>query len=637
MAAPTGIPGKLQFGPFELDLRTGELQRDGRRQRLQGQPAQLLAILVGHRGELVTREELRTQLWPEDTFVDFDHGLNNAINRIREALGDSASSPRYIETIPRRGYRFVGRVEERQGTKPTADQPGVPTPNTNEALAMPPSEALSVGSPWRIQRWLWIVLAFLAIATIAVGLGALYSRPPRMESIAVLPFSNLSGDPSQEYFADGMTDELTSDLGKIGALRVISRTSMMRYKGSAKTIPEIARELNVDGVVQGSVVHSGNRVRITAQLINGSSDRHLWAESYEQDLKDVLSLQDEVARDIAEQVRVRLTPVENSQLARRKPLNAEAYDAYLKGRYYFERRTDSSLKEAAEQFRQAIALDPSYAPAYAGVVDVLTTRIYYQLDAPADDLPEEKVAALKAVELDQSAAEAHVSMAAMNLNEWEWSKAEAEFSRAIALNPRYALAHHWYSDYLSSIGRHDEAIAEEKRALALDPLSPIINTWMGKRYYHARQYEQAYKAVQVALALDPGFEPALAQLGLICVQLKHYDEGIAALQNAVKSSGGSLVYVATLGYVQGMAGHKDDARNILSQLVRESKRKYVPYFAIAEIYAALGEQDQAIQWLTEAFLHHSDWMMYTRVDPPLDPLRDDARFLAILRKTNLPS
>lgn len=642
MAAPIESPGKVQFGPFELDLRSGELSRNGRRQRLQGQPAQLLAFLVAHSGKLITRDELRTQLWPEDTFVDFDHGLNNAVNRIRDALGDSAASPRYIETVPRRGYRFIGEIEHRDSL--TAESMGtaaasIAAASPQLALTNPPSTGESgpaSKASWRGQRWVWAIATALAVVLFASVWLRYHGSAQRLESIAVLPFNNLSGDPSQDYFADGMTDELTSDLAKIGALRIISRTSMMRYKGAHKSVPEIGRELNVDGIIEGSVVRSGGRVRITAQLINAHSDRHLWAENYERDLKDVLALQDEVALAIAERVRVQLTPVEQSRLADRTALNPEAYDAYLKGRYYFEKRTDSSLKEAAEQFRQAIALDPHYAPAYSGIVDVLATRIYYQLDAPDDLMPEETAAGLRAVDLDDSSAEAHVSLAAVALNQWNWSKAESEFQRAIALDPRYALAHHWYSDYLSSVGRHDQAIAEEKKALELDPLSPIVNTWMGRRYYQARLYEQAYQAVQQGLALDPAFEPALAQLGLICVQLRRYDEAIGALQKAVAGSGGSLVYVATLGYVQAMAGHKQDARNILGELNRLSKSRYVPFFADAEIYIALGQSDDAIHWLNEAFEHHSDWMLYARIDPPLDPIRQDPRFVELLRRVGLP-
>jgi TolB-like protein/Tfp pilus assembly protein PilF len=458
----------------------------------------------------------------------------------------------------------------------------------------------------------------------------------RIHAIAVLPLSNFSGDPAQDYFADGMTDEITTDLAKISSLKVISRTSAMRYRAASKPLQQIARELNVDAVVEGSVLRSGNHVRITAQLIDALNDRHLWAETYDRDMQDVLALQNEVAIAIAENVRVQLTPQEQDLLASRKPLNPGAYDAYLKGRYYYDKRSDTSMRKAAGFFRQAIALDPEYAPAYSGLADVAVTQSHYQFEAPRDVLPEARAAALKAVELDDTSAEAHASLGNLYIEEWDWTKIGPEFERAIALNPGYANAHHWYSDYLSAVGRHDEALAAEKRALELDPLSPIINTWMGRRYYQARHYEQAYAAVHEALELDPDFEPGLVHLGLICVQLKRHDEAIAVLKRAVDSSQGGLLFVALLGYAEAMGGRQQAAEKILGGLTRESKQRYVPSYMIAQIYVALGDKDHAFYWLGRAYDERSDQMMYVRIDPPLDPIRSDPRFASLIRRVNLP-
>jgi TolB-like protein/DNA-binding winged helix-turn-helix (wHTH) protein/Tfp pilus assembly protein PilF len=634
MSSPTPAISSVKFGPFELDLRSGDLKRDGRHERLQGQPAQLLVVLVGRCGELVTREDLRTQLWPEDTFVDFDHGLNNAVNRIREVLGDSANSPRYIETVPRRGYRFVAEVQTATEPKPPKNL----TPQPGSSVTADTLPANVRGLPARTFRVAALVALGVVVLVAAILMIRRSFRPSSTEirSIVVLPFANLSGDSSQDYFADGMTDELTSDLATIGALSVVSRTTAMHYKGTAKPVPEIARELNADGVIEGSVLRSGDRVRITAQLIDAHTDRHLWSQSYERDLKEVLALQDEVALAIAGQVRAKLTPREHAQLAGRRPVDPVAYDAYLRGRYYWSKRTDTSLRKAADEFRLAMARDSEYAPAYAGLADVLTTRLHYQLDAPLDTIPEERAAVLKALSLDDASAEAHLALTSMYTDSWEWSKIEPEYQRALALNPRYSITHHWYADYLSTVGRHDQAIAEEKQALALDPLSPIINTWMGRRYYWARQYQQAYQATQQALELEPNFEPALMHMGMICVQLKRYNEARDALQKAVTSSKGSLIYVAFRGYAEAMAGDTLAAQKTLAQLKGGSGHRYIPSYMVAQVYVALNDKPQALKWLQRAYDERSTWMQYVEIDPAFDPIRDDRRFVDLVRRFNMP-
>jgi TolB-like protein/DNA-binding winged helix-turn-helix (wHTH) protein len=438
------VPGAAQshqlvrFGAFELDLRAGELRKQGLKVKLQERPLQILALLLENPGELVTREELRRHLWAADTFVDFDHSVNTAINKLRDALGDSAENPRFIETLPRHGYRFIGAVDS-----------GAEVRNGRES-AMPPVRR-------ERRRWLAVgavaaIVVFGALFALNVGglrgrllssVGASHGVPlPKIESIAVLPFENLSGDPQQEYFADGMTEELITELGKIGGLRVISRTSVMRYKGTKKPLPEIGRELNVDAIVEGTVRNSGGRVRITTNLLYAPTDRHLWAATYERDLRDVLSLQDEVARAVAGQIRIKVTPQENARLAATRPINPEAHRLCLLGRFYWNKRNEEGLKKANEQFQRAIEVDPTYAPAYAGLADSYLQLANNGLRPPNETMPKAKAAAQKALEIDPSLAQAHTSLAEVYKDyDWNWAASERDFQRAIQLNPNYATAH----------------------------------------------------------------------------------------------------------------------------------------------------------------------------------------------------
>ena len=423
-----------RFDDFELDVRSGELRKHGLRLRLRGQPLQVLAILLNRPGDVVTREEIRSQIWSADTFVDFEHSLHNAIARLRETLGDSAETPRYIETLPRHGYRFIAPVETEE-----APEPSHPAQST-----LP--RGVSVASSRSTPRGLLVasVLAILAIA-FAVWQAGTWTRPtsaaPRLNSIAVLPLANLSGDPSEEFFADGLTDQLITDLAEVGSLRVISRTSVMRYKGTKEGLPEIARKLNVDAIVEGSVVRSGQRVRVTAQLLQASTDQHLWAETYDRDLGDVLKLQGEVADAIAQQVRAQLTPKQQAQLRAAHPVNPAAYDAYLKGRLYFvnEFTKPDSLRKAQHYFQESVQQDPNFALAYAGLADA------YVYLAFAGAMPRDqaylsaKGALAKALALDDSIGEAHDTLGLLSSEfDWDWDTADREFSRAIALAPSAA-------------------------------------------------------------------------------------------------------------------------------------------------------------------------------------------------------
>src|SRR5438445_7720205 len=544
---------RLRFGVFEVDLRAGELRKHGLQIRLQEQPFQVLAILLEHGREVVTREELQKKLWSADTFVDFDQGLNKAINKIREALSDSAETPRFVETVARRGYRFLAEVTvvdaaAQKGREPankaafqTRDRDR--TPSSGEQAAR---RRLIPSLARRIYGWRRVLLLVILLAWTFHS----RNRPPlAIRSLAVLPLENLSADASQDYFADGMTDELITDLGQINSLRVISRTSVMAYKGARKPLAQIARELNVDAVVEGTVLRSGDQVRITAQLIEASTDKHLWSQSYQGELRDTLALQNRVARAIADQIRINLTPQEQAALRNVKVVNPEAYESYLKGRYFWNKRTSDGLKAALAYFNQAIEEDPKYAQAYSGLADTyaLLGDWQYAVMTPKEALPKAKVAAIKSLELDSGQGEAHNSLAfVLDGFDWNLEAGGKEFQRAIELSPSYATAHHWYAWHLSLLGRYDEAIGEMRRAEDLDPLSLIINADLAELLVLAHSYDEAIRQSRKTIEMDANFALAHNQLAQAYLGNHMYDEAIAELQKAVQLSGGSPTCVANL-------------------------------------------------------------------------------------------
>jgi serine/threonine-protein kinase len=521
------------------------------------------------------------------------------------------------------------------------------------ALVSPSREGGTAGTP-PLQRRLALgagaIVAALALFIVfnLAGLRerllrAVGERPhmslPKIESMAVLPLENLSRDPEQEYFADGMTEELITNLGQIEALRVISRTSVMRFKGvrPAGGLPEIARQLKVDAVVEGSVLRSGDRVRITAQLIDARTDRHLWAQSYERDLRDVLALQGEVAQAIANEIKIKVTPQEQMRLASARPVNPDAHEAYLKGRYYWNLRTEEGLKKGIEYFQQAIEKDPGYALAYAGLADSYIVLGEWWLMASRGAYPRAKAAALKALEIDETLAEAHTSLGAVRDDyDWDWAGAEKEFKRAIELNPSYATGHQWYAEYLSEMGRHNEAIAELKRAQASDPLSPIIGAVGGYIFLFARRYDEAIAQCRRALELNAGFYPAHFNLGRVYQQEKLYPQAISEYQKAKALEEGNPGLAAELARGYAAAGKRIEALKIISQLTELSKRRYVSLYRVAQAYAALGEFDQAFALLGRAYEEHAFELVFLKVEPENDPLRSDPRFQDLLRRMNFP-
>ncbi len=639
MSKPVPTSRTIHFENFEFDCRSSELREQGRKVKVQGQPVQILAMLLEQPGELVTREELKNKLWPGDTFVDFEHSLNAAVKRLRQALHDSAENPRCVETLARRGYRFIAEVGDVEGARLNIGEPATDNVLTAEDREQPEvAEETAVVShlPWPLA-WKIPGLALLVISTIVV-VWILRSRSvpsPTIRSLAVLPLESLSSDRSQEYFADGMTDELISDLGQISALRVISRTSVMQYKGVRKPLPQIARELNVDAVVEGTVLRSGGQVRITAQLIQARDDRHLWSHSYEGELRDALALQNKVASAIAEQIQINLKPKEQVALKREKAVNPEAHEAYLKGRYFWNKRTDDGLRKAIAYFNQAIEKDPTYAQAYTGLADsyALLGDWEYGGMAPKEAFPKAKAAATKALELDDTLSEAHTSLAfCLDLYDWNWDSAEREFKRAIDINPGYATAHHWYGWHLAELGRKDEAIAEMREAANLDPLSLIISADLADLLLVARLYEQSMQQSLSTLAMDPTFAVAHYQLGQAYVQNRMYSDAMVEFQKAIELSGANTTFTANLAYVYALAGRRGEAVKILNEQ-KNRDNGYSNPAEIALIYVGLGKNDEAMTWLERAYEERFNPSVLAR--PSFDPLRSDKRFHDLMHRIGL--
>ena len=617
---------RLRFDNFELDLRTEELRKHGVRLRLQGQPLQVLAALLKRAGDVVTLEELRAQIWTTDTFVDFDHSLHNAIARLREVLGDSAERPRFIETLPRRGYRFIAPVDAGDPPAPSA------------AAGSAPPAALPGHSRLTKSHALLLTTAFaLLVISIVLWLartgGAPANAAPRLNSIAVLPLENLSGDPSQEFFADGMTDQLITDLAKVGSLRVISRTSVMRYKGTRKGLPEIARELNVDIIVEGSVIRSGQRVRVTAQLVQASTDQHLWAETYDRDRGDILKLQGEVADAIAGQVRAQLTPTQQALIRRAHAVNPEAYDAYLKGRLYFvnEFTKADSLKKAQRYFEESIQKDPSFALAYAGLADTYVYLAFAGALQKDQAYKSAKEALAKALELDDSIGEAYDTLGVLSFDfDWDWDTADREFNRAIALAPSYSCAHEDRATFLAFTGRRAEALAELTK---IDQLDYGFSAGQSESatYYALQDYPNLIESSRRSLLLDPNDWFQHFNLGVGYEGTGKLQEAISEYQKAMEISGNSRSAVA-LAHAYSAAGKKADAEKILHDLERKLRDTSASPYTMATIYAGLGENDKAFELLEKAYTEKSlDFALPLRSDLLLDSLRPDPRFQSLLR------
>jgi TolB-like protein/DNA-binding winged helix-turn-helix (wHTH) protein/Flp pilus assembly protein TadD len=612
----------IRFGSFVLDPRAGELLKDGLRIKIQEKPLRLLEALLARPAEVVTRDELRALLWPADTFVDFEGGLNTAINKVRAALGDSADSPRFVETVGRRGYRFIAPLEPASTTAPTP-------PASVEEWSEP-------ASPARSRRgWFLPAVGLAVLAAVVAGVWIRRSRstPAPIKSVAVLPFANFSGNPDEEYFVDGMTEALISDLASIRSLRVIARQSVMRYKGSQTAVRQIAKDLNVDAMVEGSAVRSGTRVRLTAQLIDARDESHLWTRTFDRDMGDLLALQAEIARTIADGVRAVLTPQERARLAQSRSANQEAYDLYLRGRYFFNRRggadTEGNLRKAVSYFEQAIERDPGFALAYASEAETWGPLGFLAFVSPAEALEPMKRNASRALELDGGLAEGHTAMGAcLAFHEWDWAAAEREFKRAIELNPRYSVARAWYGLHLDNMGRTDESLSEARLALAEDPFNIAHNARLAAALLSAGHQEEALAQQRRTVELDAQSQYAHNGLAILLAGTGRYDEALEEYRNSGSRSGAALA--AALG------GRPDEARALLTELKAAPNGRYRSPLVPAGLHAALGENDAAFSFLEEAFATRVPALSQVKIDGRWKPLRSDPRYADLLRRMKLP-
>ena len=627
----------VRFGTYEISLYSGELRKAGVRIRVQQQPLRLLETLLERPGEVVTREELRSRIWPNESFGDFDQAVNVAIAKLRGALGDSADNPRYIETLPRRGYRFIADVAV--VNRPANKLELVPEVAASGTEDRAPLEVAGKAARPKRLRWRhpWKALGLVLVLVLLVLMGGIFrwrSRRPAnvlsstpVRSLAVLPLENLSSD-SQDYFADGMTDELITDLAQISALRVISRTSVMPYQGVRKPLPQIARELNVDAVVEGTVLRSGKQVRITAQLIQAPADQHLWAQSYEGDVRDTLALQKKVARAIADQIRINLTPQEAAVLQNVKAVNPEAYEDYLKGRYFWNKRTADDLKKATYYFNQAIESDPNYPLPYTGLADI------YQLsDRP--QLAREEVQ--KALKLDDHLAAAHNSLARLlYLFNRDWEGADTEFKRALELDHNYAPAHHWYSMYLALEGRKEQALAEAVKAYELDPLSPVVGAYLAKSLQEAGQYDKAIEQAKKTLDLEPDSAVTHAVLGIVYEDKRMYAEAIAEYKRALQLGGPPGEMRGLLGYAYAVSGNRTDAEKIIAELNALWPGHTHAALDLAVVFSGLGDKENALYWLEKAQERHVSDLVGIGQDSHFVEVRSDRRFQALVQRMGAP-
>ncbi len=621
-----------RFGDFSLHCGKFELSRNGHRLKLERKPLELLILLVTKHGQVVTREEIAKCLWEQEVFVDIEHGINTAIRKIRQTLGDSSDLPLYVQTVSRSGYRFIATVSE---FEPDVAQP---TQSPDVSIEPPPapeiSSAPSIPSAVNPRRRFWMATALggcvlVAIFTLTLGPHPLAARflhrdsRAAIGSIAVLPLQNLSGDPGQEYFADGMTDELITELARIPNLRVVSRTSVMANKGSRRPLPDIARQLGVDAIVEGSIVRSGDRIRITAQLIDARTDRHLWAQSFEGPATDVLSLQDSVAQQIATQARLVLAPP-----SPHAPLNPDAHDAYLRGRYFFNKQ---DFAHSLESFQQAIALDPGYSSAYAGYASALDAATTYNIGTPQQLMPKAIAAAQRAIQLDPQNGEAYTELgSAQTIYSWDWTAAEQNLNRGISLNPSDSIAEFKYAVYLDAVGRPQDAVTHMRHALKLDPLSFLVNRRLGVALYYDRQYDAALAQLQRSAEMEQGAGSVEHYVSLIYEQKGDQDEAVRhdvlALHEAQPKLDG-----AGLLSVYRQHGWEAYWRARTRALLTTSALPCTAYY-IGVDDVRVNELDHAFESFQHAIDSHCFNMAFIRVDPLLDSVRHDSRYADLLTR-----
>ena len=641
MAAPTGFRNLLSCGLFQIDLQSRQIYKSGRKVPLQEQPLQVLEVLLERPGQLVTRDELKTRIWPGVSFVSFDEGINTAIRKLRLAFGDSAENPRFIETIPRKGYRFIAPVS-------MAEPPVVASP-AREASAPGATRPSRESGGFRRLKWILIpVLLGLPVAGYLFRKHQPVKSPSTRMMLAVLPFQNLSGDPRQDYFSDGLTEETITDLGQVNpdTLGVVARTSAMAYKHTNKTVAQIASELGVDYILEGSVRREGNEVRISAQLIQVKDQTHLWAHNYQRQIDDILSIEDELGMAIAREVQGNLRP-QVAGTSKPRAVNPEAYDLYLKGRFYWNERTPAGIRESVGYFRSALTKDPEFAQAFAGLADAYNIGNIIGAFTAKESFPEVEAAASQALKLDPSLAEAHAALGvAKSHYEFDFPGAEKEFRRAIELDPNSAYAHLFYSNcYLAPMGKMAEAISENQRALELDPLSLPINNFMAMTYLFAGEYENSYRQFQRTIAMDPAFPLSHLYFSFLLKINGKFDQGIEEEQKAELLTGSSpeeatqkarLITEALRTKGEQGAWQKELELYLAKQKLHKSGA--ISPGLTAAMYAVAGNKDRAFEWLDKAYAERDgEEITLLKEDPVFKNLRDDPRFAALLRKMGLPS
>jgi len=633
MSQPVPNPQVVRFALFEVDFRAGELRKDGRRIRLQEQPLQVLRMLLEHPNQVVTREELRQELWPADTFVDFDHGLNSAVARLRETLNDSAERPKYIETVARRGYRFIGSLEDASGNVAIAatnagEQPAVDAQNPRPAF------------PWRRG----VVGIAAGISLVSIVLAGYFLRLPShsfavnktIDSLAVLPFENAAPNPETDLLADGITQSAIDHLSRLGNLKVISMGSVSRYRGRQGDPKQIGRELGVRSVMTGKIAFHADRMAVMAELVDATDGAHIWGEQYDRKVSDIQNVQEDIASEIATKLETRLSAQQKELLRKRYTQDFEAYEMYLRGRYYWTRRSQPDLQRGIAYFQQAIERDPNNALAYAGLADSYFVRAISGAVPTSEALPMAKAAALKALELDESLAEAHTSLAQISANyEWNWSKAEAEYKKAIELNPNYSTGHFYYATFLMGMGRHTEALEQMKRAQEVDPLSPAIATFIGRAYFYAGNNEEAIRQYQKILDADPSFPMARAFLIFSLEQAGRFDEAVTESKIESAQAGRSSEQAEARGRAYRAAGPPGYWKERIRQIRAGGDPGPGSDLDTAAIYARLGEKDQAFSLLNRAYDKRNMWLMNLKVDPRFENLRADPRYADLLRRVGL--
>lgn len=634
---------RLRFGPFEADVSTGELWKHGRRIKLQDQPFQILAILLARPGQLVSREELRQTLWSHDTFVDFDAGLNAAIKRLRDALNDSPDNPRYVETLPRRGYRFIGALgvaaesaaQELRASPETGDREIAQTISAGEFSGSVPG--MTLPAQRRSPRWKFAVACTLLLA---VGTGTITWRlrlvaeredAGRIRSIAVLPLQNLSGDPAQEYFAEGMTDALITDLAQSSSLRVISGTSSMRYKSTTKPVRDIGKELHVDAVIEGAVVRSGDKVRIDAQLIRTADDQHLWAKSYQRKIGDVLALQADVALAIADEVQIKLTPRERARLTRTRTINPDAYDAYLLGQYFLERAGKDNLQKARDYYQQAIQLDPNYALAWAGLADAQRLLVGGGFVPEPEGFRTTREAVQRALTLDPDLAEAHAAMGSIHMFiDWDWAGAETSYNHALALEPGNVSALRGLASLAAYRCSFDEALSLARSAVDRDPLDPRSHRLVGYIARNAGRLDEAATALKRSVDLNPQGAMIHLEVGLLYLAQSRPRDALAEIEKET----GPDWRLFGLALVYHSLGSKTQSDMALAELIENYRDTAA--FQIATVYAFRGQSDQAFHWLDRAYTQRDGALATIEGDPLLNGIKRDPRYFAFLKKMRLP-